>query len=120
MSVNLLDDILVHGKDRDEHDKPLRAALQRLSNHHATVNADKTVLRADPVDFDGLHFSADGVRPIHSHTMAIHDTKPPSNAKMLRSWLGVPANTYGLFPTMRIWWSRYVNSFIRILLCVVT
>jgi hypothetical protein len=83
-----LDDILVHGKDRAEHDKRLRAVLQRLSDHHATVNADKTVLGADVVDFDGLRFSANGVSPIDSHIAALRDMQPPSNAKMLRSWLG--------------------------------
>jgi transposase InsO family protein len=86
--VNLLDDILVHSKDRAEHDKRLRAVLQRLSDHHATVNEDKTVLGADTVDFDGLRFSANGVSPIDSHTAAIRDMQPPANAKMLRSWLG--------------------------------
>ena len=86
--VNLLDDILVHGKDRAEHDTRLRTVLQRLPDHRATVNADKSVLGADAVDFDGLRFSANGVSPIDSHTAAIRDMKPPSNAKMLRSWLG--------------------------------
>ena len=81
--VNLLDDILVHGKDRAEHDKRLRAVLQRLSDHRARVNADKSVLGTDAVDFDGLRFSANGVSPIDSHTAAMRDMKPPS--KMLRS-----------------------------------
>lgn len=31
--INLLDNILVHGKDRAEHDKLLRAVLQRLFDH---------------------------------------------------------------------------------------
>ena len=40
------------------------------------------------VDFDDLRFSANGVSPIDSHTAAIRDTKPLSNAKILYSWLG--------------------------------
>ena len=88
--VNLLDNILVHAKDRAEHDKRLRAVLQRLSDHRATVNADKSVLEADVVDFDGLRFSANGISPIDSHTTVIrpghdNDMKFPSNAKILRS-----------------------------------
>ena len=62
--VNLLDDILEHGKDHTEYDKQLRAVLQRLSDHRATVNADKTVLGAGAVDFDGLRFLVFGVSPI--------------------------------------------------------
>ena len=80
--VNLLDAILVHGKDRAEHDKRLRAVLQRFSDYLATVNADKSILGANAVDFDGLRFSANGVSPIDSHIAAIRDMKPPSNANM--------------------------------------
>ena len=86
--VNLLDDILVLGKDRAEHDKRLRAVLQRLSYHRVTVNVDKSLQEADAFDFDGLRFSANGVSPIDSHTAAIRDMKPLSNVNMLRSWLG--------------------------------
>ena len=82
-----MDDILVHGKDRAEHDKRLRAILQRLSDHRTTVNADKIILGMDAVDFDSLCFSAHGVSPINSHIAAIRDMKPPSNAKMLCNWL---------------------------------
>ena len=65
--VNLLDDILVHGKDRAEHDKRLRAVfLQCLSDYYAIVNADKTVLGANAVDFDSLRFSANGISLIDS------------------------------------------------------
>ena len=61
--------------------------MQFLYDHRNTVNADKSVLGADVVNFDGIRFSANGVSPIDSHTVTIHDMKPPSNTKMLHSWL---------------------------------
>ena len=112
--VNLFDDILVHSKDRAEHDKPLRVILQHLSDHCATFNADKSVLGANAVDFDSLRFPANGVSLINLHTAAIRDMKPPSNAKMLCSWLG--ATTGGWFPTTWIWWNCHVSSCLRMLL----
>lgn len=86
--VNLLDDLLIHGRTRQEHDRRLKAVLQRLSDHHATVNADKTVLGAAELDFDGFRISADGVRPMTSHTKALRELKAPANEKEVRSFLG--------------------------------
>ena len=54
--VNILDDILVHSKYCAEYDKRLRAVSQRLSDLRITVNADKSVMRADAVNFDSLRF----------------------------------------------------------------
>ena len=53
---------------------------------------------ADAVDFDGLRFSANNVSPIDSHTAAIRDMKPSSNAKMLRGWLGATGYFMRFFP----------------------
>jgi RNase H-like domain found in reverse transcriptase/Integrase zinc binding domain/Integrase core domain len=86
--VNLLDDILIYGPTRVVHDQRLRAVLQRLSDHHATVNVEKTVIGASEVDFDGFSFSAGGVRPTASHTEALTQLKVPTNLKELRSFLG--------------------------------
>jgi hypothetical protein len=86
--VNLLDDILVYGPTRAVHDQRLRAVLQRLSDHHATVNVEKTVIGASEVDFDGFSFSAGGGRPTASHTEALTQLKVPTNLKELRSFLG--------------------------------
>ena len=86
--VNLLDDILIHGKTTEEHDRRLNAVLQRLSQHNATVNVEKTVLGVSEIDFDGFRFTADGVRPIESSTTALRQLKTPTNAKELRSLLG--------------------------------
>ncbi len=86
--VNLLDDLLIHGRTCHEHDTRLKAVLQRLSDHHATVNVDKTVLGAAELDFDGFRISADGVRPMTSHTKALRELKAPTNEKEVRSFLG--------------------------------
>jgi hypothetical protein len=85
--VNLLDDVQVHGRTVQEHDKRLATVLQRLSDHQATINTDKTVLGAKSIDFDGFQITADGVRPTESHTRALRELKPPTNVKELQSLL---------------------------------
>jgi hypothetical protein len=51
-------------------------------------NTDKTVLGAKSINFDGFQISADGVRPIESHTRALRELKPPANVKELQTLLG--------------------------------
>lgn len=41
---NLMDDILVYGATREEHDNRLRAALQQLAQSGAPLNPDKCQL----------------------------------------------------------------------------
>jgi hypothetical protein len=40
-TVCLMDDILIHGTTREEHDERLRLVLQRLSNLGMTLNSEK-------------------------------------------------------------------------------
>ncbi len=62
--------------------------LQRLADHCATINTDKTVLGAKEIDFDGFRISAEGVRPLESHIKALRELQAPTSVKELRSLLG--------------------------------
>lgn len=93
---NLLDDIVICGKNKHEHDERLLQVLQRLDEYNVTINAEKTVLSAQSVDFVGHHVSADGVRPLQSNVDAILQAEPPVTLKQLRSFLGA-CNFYRKF-----------------------
>jgi hypothetical protein len=62
-SRNVFDDILVHGKDEEEHDKNVDALLKRLDEKRLTVNVDKCLIKRNKVEFFGLIFSKDGISP---------------------------------------------------------
>ena len=52
-TVCLMDDILVHGTTREEHDERLRIVLQRLSNLGMTLNSEKCSFAQSSVEFLG-------------------------------------------------------------------
>ena len=50
----LMDDILIHGKTREEHDKRVLATLERLQKHDITLNKEKCSVMPQVVPPDHL------------------------------------------------------------------
>ena len=48
---NLLDDIIICGANKAEHDERLRLVLQSLEEHDVVINAEKSSFSVDAVDF---------------------------------------------------------------------
>ena len=85
---NAADDMVVHGRDRAEHDDRLHGLLQRLAANGITVNKDKCQFRQTSVIFFGLHLSAHSVKPTAATVSAMRDARVPSNPSEVRSFLG--------------------------------
>ena len=85
--VNILDDILVYGKDMADHDVNLRHVLQRLVKHNATIRLDKCAIGKPEVDFNGHVLSAEGIRPLQSNVEALQRTPPPTNQHRLQRFV---------------------------------
>jgi hypothetical protein len=81
--TNILDDILIYGRSMEEHDENLRRVLQRLEHYNATVRADKCVIGASEVDFNGHSISAAGIRPLQSNVDAILRMPTPKDHRQL-------------------------------------
>ena len=98
--VNILDDLLIYGRDSAEHDSRLRSVLDRLAEYGATLHAEKCVLSQPVVDFNGHRVSAEGVRPLQSNVEALQRIPTPSNQRQLSRFIGVA--TY---------YAKFVNGF---------
>jgi hypothetical protein len=90
--VNILDDLLIWGRDMAEHDARLRNVLDRLAKYGATLRVEKCVLGQPEVDFNGHRVSANGVRPLQSNVAALKRIPPPTNQRQLSRFVG--AATY--------------------------
>jgi transposase InsO family protein len=88
-----LDDILVFGKDDQEHDARLFAVLKRLQEHNVHLNDEKCVFSASELPYLGHIFSADGVRPQDSKLSALSEFPIPQSTKDVRSFLGLAEYT---------------------------
>ena len=59
----MMDDILIHGATREEHDLRLHKVLHRLSGLGMTLNADKCTFAQTSVKFLGHVVDGQGIRP---------------------------------------------------------
>ena len=77
------------GKSQQEHDEALRAVLDRLQTKGFTLNRDKCQVNKDEVEFFGIVFTKDGVRPDRKKVIAVEEMAPPQTKAEARSLLGM-------------------------------
>ena len=79
-----MDDILVFGKDREEHDVRLGAILNRLMEAGVTLNREKCEFGLSEVKFVGHVVSGEGIRPDPDKSKAVAEFPIPESRKDLR------------------------------------
>ena len=85
----VMDDILVHGATREEHDSVLKTVLSKLSNAGITLNKSKCVFGVNKVSFLGHVVSGDGITSDPNKVQAIVEMLPPRDVAELRRFLGM-------------------------------
>jgi hypothetical protein len=88
-NTNLSDDIIVFGKDEDDHDRVLHKVLKRLEENGLTLNTEKSKFRQRALDFFGLNFSEEGVKLSQSKIDALLNAAKPRDVKELKSLTGL-------------------------------
>ena len=86
---NVSDDIVVYGRNQNEHDAALDQTLRRLHESGLTVNLTKCEFNKPSIEFFGYIFSADGLAPAPEKVKALQDAAEPRNPTELRSFLGM-------------------------------
>jgi hypothetical protein len=87
--VALVDDVLVYGQKREEHDIILRSVLKRSQEKGIKLNKDKREVGVTRFKYFGHVLTADGVGPDPNKVSAIIDMKPPKNKSELETLLGI-------------------------------
>lgn len=95
-SVNFIDDILVFGSTREEHDVRLRMVQERLHEYEVALNDGKCVYGVEEIQFLGHRLSAAGIRPSMNKVDAVKCFREPTTAEEVRSFLGL-VNFVGKF-----------------------
>ena len=95
-TVNFLDDVVIHGRDMEEHDQRLNNVLARFAKHNPTLNRERCIFAASAVDFLGHKIAAAGVETKRDNVEAIRKLDAPENTKQLASFLGT-TNFYRKF-----------------------
>ena len=84
----IVDDLLIWGKDDDEHDARLKQVLDQAREVNLKFNAKKCGIRQEEVPYVGHVLSKDGLKPDPEKIRAVQEMKPPQNTKELKTFLG--------------------------------
>ena len=87
--VCLMDDILVYGKDEEEHQKHLEAVMHRLKKAKITLNVDKCHFAQSTIKFLGQIVNQDGIQPDPEKVRAVTAMPPPTNVQEVRRFMGM-------------------------------
>ena len=88
-SVKVVDDILLYSETLVEHERHLRALLDRCRDHGITLNEKKFHCAEKEVAYCGFNVSSAGKQVQHDKVAAIADFPPPTNLTELRSFMGL-------------------------------
>lgn len=105
--VIYVDDILVFGNTREEHDRNLEWVLQRCAQNNVKLKLEKCNLLQTEVEYLGFLISGSSIKPVPSKVDKLLATKPPRDKTELRSVIG-KLNFY----------SRFIPNYSRGLECL--
>jgi len=88
-AANISDDIVIHTKDHESHEKALRHVLERLGTAGLTVNKDKCEFFKSELTFTGHKVSDKGVDPTKEKVEAVLKAREPETVSEVRSFLGL-------------------------------
>ena len=95
-----LDDIIVYGHSKEEHDEYLQAVLQCLKDVRLQINFGKSSFGQTSILFLGHVISMGGLHPSPDHLTAIAATPAPMDIAALRSFLGLTS-----------WFSKFIPNY---------
>ena len=87
--VNYLDDIMVFGKNKAEHDRNLAKVMECLKNHNVLINEEKCRFGQQSVDFLGFLVSSDGWKLADEKIAALKNFRSPATIAEVKSFLGL-------------------------------
>lgn len=106
-----IDDILIYGKTQEEHDKRLRAVLDKIRQENIKLNKEKCKINVQKVKYLGHIISKEGLKLDDSRIESIMSMKSPTNKKELERFMGVINYVAKFIPNLAM-----INSPLRNLL----
>ena len=84
----IIDDLIIWGKDMEEHDARLKAVMQRVRENNLKLSVDKCEFRKDRVSYVGHVLTAEGVKPDYEKIRAVQEMPRPQNVSELHTFMG--------------------------------
>ena len=87
--VCYLDDVLIFGKTKKEHDDHLERVMNRIRKYGMKLNKEKCQFGLGEIKFLGHILNKDGIKPDPAKQNAIREFKEPKSIQEARSFLGL-------------------------------
>jgi len=84
-----MDNILISGKDDNNHIANLEAVLKKLSEAGLRLQKEKCFFMVLDVTYCGYEINGRGIKPLEAKVEAIHNAPVPENVTQLRAFLGM-------------------------------
>lgn len=88
-TVGIADDLVIFGKDHEEHDANLYEALQCAKRNNLKFNISKCFVKQDRIKFYGHYLSKEGLEVDIDKIQAVRDMPVPRTCQELQSFLGL-------------------------------
>ncbi|KAK3710125.1 hypothetical protein QZH41_001605 [Actinostola sp. cb2023] len=92
----IVDDILIWGRDEKEHNDRLAKVLKRARAINLKLNKEKSKILRDELSYIGHIITAEGVKPDPDKVKGIAEMKVPTDIKELQRFMGM-VNYLGKF-----------------------
>ena len=96
----IVDDILVHGRTIEEHNKRLKQVLDKARTINLKLNKEKCVFAKPEVDYVGHKLTSEGIKPTNKRIKAIMNMKEPENFGELETVLGMLSYVSKFIPNL--------------------
>ncbi len=87
--MNISDDIIVNGKNQEEHNVRLENVIKRLGDCGLTLNVEKCQFNMDHFTFVGMVLSGNGISCTEEKVRAVVEARESQTASEVRSFLGL-------------------------------
>ena len=85
----IMDDIIIYGKTREEHDERLAAVLKTIKESGLKLNKAKCQFHKSELKYFGHIVGKEGIKPNPEKVEAVKNLKAPTNVSELRTTLGM-------------------------------
>ena len=92
--LQIEDDLLIYGRTQSEHDKRLRAVLQRSRQIGVTLRKEKFQWNQKSVIWFGYKFGPEGMSPVPVKVKIVKQLPPPKNTTEVESFLHMSQYDY--------------------------
>ena len=98
--IGITDDVIIHGKDDEDHDSNLHNFMRVACEHGLIFNGEKCEVKKDSVTFFETVYDANGAHPDPKKVDAIHKMPPPDNKQQLQHFLGMVTYLSPFIPSL--------------------